>query len=467
MKIKKICCISILIMMSSNSIFAITHNQLATQMSFNNPSLVNSRKDIDLAKLDLKDAKATYQPTIELLTSATYMVNPPLGKIVVNPEDYVNGESGTSGSLSSLSALGLEGPITVYQGMEDTYYNFDIKITQPLFTWNKINTSVELYDKVVTIREIQSSSQYKKLLSELEAREAAIYYIKEMKKNLIQQKNMANELIQIISEAKTNDLVLEQDVLEVKIKEKQIEVGLKKLEKEEKTQISKIITITNNKNISIDDIEYQVNEDKISSFLKKNKSELIKKAISTSNDNIQILSILKDVKADETTIANNSIYWKPDLALQVETSYSGSRFPLIEKGYYTKDQSALNLTIAIKSTLWDGGKKINDIKRKEINETKAIEDIENAKNQILESVNENLYTMELDTTNIEFQELNSQIIQKRIDNLTQEYNQGYADKTQVLKAKLEKNASDLEILKQKTERATAYFTLRYLTQELN
>jgi len=450
--------------MSTNSIFAITHNQLATQMSFNNPSLVNSRKDIDLAKLDLKDAKATYQPTIELLTSATYMVNPPIGKIVVNPEDYVNGESGTSGSLSSLSAIGLEGPITVYQGMEDTYYNFDIKITQPLFTWNKINTSVELYDKVVTIREIQSSSQYKKLLSELEAREAAIYYIKEMRKNLIQQENMANELIQIISEAEKNDLVLDQDVLEVKIKEKQIEVGLKKLEKEEKTQISKIITLTNNKSISTDDIEYQVNEEIITSFLEKNKKELIKKAISTSNENIQILNILKDVKADETTIANNSIYWKPDLALQVETSYSGSRFPLIEKGYYTKDQSALNLTIAIKSTLWDGGKKLNDIARKEINEAKATEDIENAKNQILEAVNENLYTMELDTTNIEFQELNSQIIQKRIDNLTQEYEQGYVDKAQILKAELEKKASDLELLKQKTERATAYFTLRYLTQ---
>lgn len=464
MKIKKICCISILIMMSANSIFAITHNQLATQMSFNNPSLVNSRKDIDLAKLDLKDAKATYQPTIELLTSATYMVNPPIGKIVVNPEDYVNGESGTSGSLSSLSALGLEGPITVYQGMEDTYYNFDIKITQPLFTWNKINTSVELYDKVVTIREIQSSSQYKKLLSELEAREAAIYYIKEMKKNLIQQENMANELIQIISEAEKNDLVLDQDVLEVKIKEKQIEVGLKKLEKEEKTQISKIITLTNNKSISTDDIEYQVNEKIITSLLEKNKKELIKKAISTSNENIQILNILKDVKADETTIANNSIYWKPDLALQVETSYSGSRFPLIEKGYYTKDQSALNFTIAIKSTLWDGGKKLNDIARKEINEAKATEDIENTKNQILEAVNENLYTMELDTTNIEFQELNSQIIQKRIDNLTQEYEQGYVDKAQILKAELEKKASDLELLKQKTERATAYFTLRYLTQ---
>ncbi len=464
MKIKKICCISILVMMCANSVFAITHNQLATQMSFNNPSLVNSRKDIDLAKLDLKDAKATYQPTIELLTSATYMVNPPIGKIVVNPEDYVNGESGTSGSLSSLSALGLEGPITVYQGMEDTYYNFDIKITQPLFTWNKINTSVELYDKVVTIREIQSSSQYKKLLSELEAREAAIYYIKEMKKNLIQQENMANELIQIISEAEKNDLVLDQDVLEVKIKEKQIEVGLKKLEKEEKIQISKIITLTNNKSISTDDIEYQVNEKIITSLLEKNKKELIKKAISTSNENIQILNILKDVKADETTIANNSIYWKPDLALQVETSYSGSRFPLIEKGYYTKDQSALNLTIAIKSTLWDGGKKLNDIARKEINEAKATEDIENTKNQILEAVNENLYTMELDTTNIEFQELNSQIIQKRIDNLTQEYEQGYVDKAQILKAELEKKASDLELLKQKTERATAYFTLRYLTQ---
>jgi hypothetical protein len=70
--------------------------------------------------------------------------------------------------------------------------------------------------------------------------------------------------------------------------------------------------------------------------------------------------------------------------------------------------------------------------------------------------------MELATSNIEYQELNSQIIDKNIENLIQEYNEGYGDKAQVLKAMLEKSSSDLELIQFKLERATSYFTIMYL-----
>ena len=460
MNIKKISKISLLLFITTiTPLFALTHQELANKVYINNPSLINSKKDVDLAKLDLKDAKANYQPTVDFLTTATYMVNPPLGKIVVNPEDYITGETGTSGTLAN---LGLDGPITVYKGMEDTLYNFDIKITQPLYTWNKINTSVSLYDKVVSIKDIQAKTLFKKLSSELEAREAAVYYLIQMKNNLAEQKEIADELISIVNDAYENEILVEQDLLEAQIKAKKIDVGLQQIDKEEKTQLSQIIKLTNDRSIEIEDIEYQFDEKKIDNFLTQDDKVLLDRATSLSNDNIQILSILDDVKQDELSIAKNSIYYKPDFALQVEASYSGSRVPLIEKGYYTQDQSGLNFTLAIKTNLWDGGKKINDIARKKINEEEAQYNIDDAKNQIIQTFNENLYTMKLATSNIEYEELNSKIINSKINNLQQEFEQGYGDKASILQEQLEKKASELEILKQKTQRVQSYFTIMYL-----
>ena len=384
MKNKKII-ILLTLLIISESLFAITHEQLSEKLILNNPSLQNSKKDIELANLDLKDAKAAYQPQIEFLGTGTYMVNPPIGKIVVSPDDYVTGQTGTSGSMSSLSAIGLDGPITVYQGMEDTYYNFNIKITQPLYTWDKINTSVELYDKVVSIKSIKSNSLFKQLNSELETREAAIFYIKMMEKNLYEQKEISNELISYVEEAYNNELLVEQDLLEAQIKAKQIDIGIKKLEKEKMVQLSQIAKLTNSQNLTSADIEYRVNEKNIAKVLNMDKSQIIEKSTNPNSDNIKMLNLLTSIQNDQVKIAENSIYYKPDLALQIETGYSGYRLPLVEKGWYTSDQGSLNFTIAIKSTIWDGGKTLNDIDRKKIEEEKSEYDVIDAKNQIIQS----------------------------------------------------------------------------------
>lgn len=465
MKLKKTFTLSLLLLLIASSLFAITHEELLQRVALNNPSLQNSRKDIDLAVLDLKDAQASYHPTVELTASGTYMVNPLLGKIVVNPEDYLSGQTGTSGALSNFSSLGLDGPMTIYKGMENTHYNFSLKITQPLYTWNKIGTAVDLFDKVVTMQQIQNTSLFKQLASELEARESAIYYIKMMKGNLEEQDLLAKQLIDIVNEAYLNDLVLEQDLLEAQIQAKRIQIGIKELEKEEKIQLSQITQLTNLDTIKSDDIEYIFHDKRVENLLQRDYLELEKKAISQSSNSIQLLSILQSVKADENRIARNDIYWKPDVALQIETGYSGPRFPFIEKGFYTQNQGTFNVTVALQSTLWDGGKKLNNIKRTKINEEKANWDIVDAKNQIIQTLNDNFYTIDLATSNIEYQELNSLIIDKKIDNLSRAFEEGYGSEDKVLRAMLEKKASQLELLQLKLERAASYFTIKYLINE--
>lgn len=446
----------------TESLFAMTHEQLSNKLILNNPSLQNSKKDIELATLDLKDAKAAYQPEIEFLATGTYMVEPPVGKIVVSPDDYLSGQTGTSGSLSSLSSLGLDGPITIYEGMEDTYYNFNIKVTQPLYTWGKIDKSVELYDKVISIKSIKSDSLFKQLNSELEAREAAIFYIKMMKNNLYEQREIANELISYVEDAYKNEMVVEQDLLEAQIQVKQIDIGLKKLDKEEMIQLSQISKLTNISNINSSDIEYRVNEKNIAKIINLEKSQLIEICTNPNSDSIKMLNLLNSVQKDQVEIAENSIYYKPDLALQIETGYSGYRLPLVEKGWYTSDQGSLNFTIAIKSTIWDGGKKLNDIDRKRLNEEKSQFDIINAKNQIIQTLEENLYTIQLTTANIEYEILNSEIITNKINSLKQEYEYGFGDKASILKEQLNLKTSEIVIYQQKLERAQAYYTIKYL-----
>jgi len=148
--------------------------------------------------------------------------------------------------------------------------------------------------------------------------------------------------------------------------------------------------------------------------------------------------------------------------LQLEASYSGPRFPLIERGYYTQNQAGINVTLAIKSTIWDGGIKLNNIKREKLHSENINQDIIISKNQISQMIMENLSIIEYSNQKIEYQEQNSKIIENKINNLNFEINQGYGNKTDILYKEIEKLNSNFQIINQKLERCISYFTILYL-----
>ncbi len=454
----------LLILLSTipNNIYSYTHDELSEMLLLNNPKLINLRKDIEIAKLDTKDAKAHFQPTIDLTITGTYMLNPPVGKIVVYPEDYISGESGTSGNLTPLSAIGLDGPLTVYQGMENTQYNFGLRLRQPLYTWGKIAKAVDIYNKAYTLKILQSNTTYNQLTNELEAREATLFYLFRIKEILKEQKEHTGELLTLINEAYLNELILELDVLEAEIQAKEIDLTINKIEKEIEIQLSNIQQLCNNPDITIDDIKYQFDETQITNILKIEIDTIIDTATSNNNETIQTLIILESLKKDELTLSKKDIYWKPDLALQIDASYSGPRFPLIETGYYTQNDAGLNVTVAITSTIWDGGTKLNDIKRKELNNSKATIDIVDAKTTIRQTIIESYEYLALSTKTIEYLNLKNEVLNKKIAKQQIEYEEGYLNKEDIIKTQLEKLTNEIEIMNEKLLQITHYFTISYL-----
>lgn len=444
-----------------NSLFALSHDDLCIMLALNNPTLINLNKDIELAKLDIKDAKAQYHPKIDFLISATYMINPPIGKIVVNPDDYISGESGTSGTLTPLSTLGLEGPLTVYKGMERTQYNFKLSLVQPLFTWNKIKKSVDIYKKIHILKQLDADINNKKFVNELEAREASLYYLSKIKSNLNEQQDISKKLIQIAEESLSNDLILEIDLLEIKIKAKEIDIALSQINSEINNQLSFIHKLCNNSSIKLKDIEYVFDEIKISNIIEKGIDNIKSKALKSENSNIQSLLILESIKADEINLSKKDIYWKPDFALQIEASYNGPRFPIIEKGYFTQNQSGFNFSLVIKSTLWDGGVKLNDIVRKEIEATKVKNNSSETKNQIKQLLQENYNNLTFSEIKINYLFLKQEVLDKKIEKQEIEYNQGYGKITDIFNSKLEKLNILLEINHLKLEQCTNYFSIAF------
>ena len=434
-----------------------TFESLKESMRSGNAELRKATETYNQSLLDVKDAKANYQPQISLLLSGTYMANPPIGKTTIGVDE-----------LSSQLGVTIPGAasgeyVTLYKGMDSLYYNAGLTITQPIFTWGKIPKSVALYSEIANIRALSLEDSADKLSVELKTRLTAKCYMDELFTLISETKDKADELVEVSQDAYDNGMLLKEDVTKAKISALEIDVKEQELKKQYSDNLKSLQTITANDDIDGTNIDYTVNEDEINAIASLDHDDVI--SLVTRSDSATISMLRGQTRAYELKkeIAEASLYWKPDFALQVSLTYGGSAMPLIEKNWYRANDYGLYLTFAISTTVWDGGVKLNDVKRaaSEIEGTKA--DYDSAVDQLTETAEENLSQIELSLVKLEYYDLKLEEAEERLDLLNRQYEGGMISKTDVLSQEIEVLTEKMTIIQEKVTLSQAAYTIAYLT----
>lgn len=407
--------------------------------------------------LDVKDAKAAYQPNIELLLTTTYMPNPPIGKTTISVDE-----------LSSQLGITVPGAasgeyLTLYKGMKDIYYNAGLTITQPIFTWGKIPASVDLYSEIANIRALSVKDGTDKLSVELKTRLTALVYMNELYTLIDETKEKAYELVSMSQDAYESGMLLKEDVTKAKISALEVDVKKQELNKEYSDNLKSLKTISTIDDLDEDNIDYSVNEEEIYKIAALNHDDVI--ALTTRSDSASISMLKSQTKAYELKkkIASNSLYWKPDFALQVSLTYGGSALPLAEKNWYRADDYGLYLTFAISTTIWDGGKKLNAVKYAESEVAGTLADYDEAIDELTTAAETNLSQIELSLTRLEYYSLKLEEAEERLDLLQRQYEAGSISKTSVLSQEIEVLTDKMTIIQEKITLSQAAYTIAYLT----
>ncbi|MCH3908237.1 MAG: TolC family protein [Sphaerochaeta sp.] len=214
--------------------------------------------------------------------------------------------------------------------------------------------------------------------------------------------------------------------------------------------------------LTLDDLSATVDESAVDALLSQGQDTLVAKATSTSVDNLAILLKLKDVAQLATKISSASVNWKPDFALQTTIGYGGSRFPLLETDWYRQDDYTLNFTVAVKSTIWDGGKKIRDVSRSQTKAEGAEVDYSQAVEKIRSQVITQYLQLQLDGQKIAYQNLVIDGDKQDWEQKQQQQESGYGSEQDTLTAKLQWQTDRMELLKVLLDRNSAFHALSYL-----
>ncbi len=434
-----------------------TFSQIKESMQSSNAELRKLNEVYKQSLLDVKDAKANYQPTIEALVTTTYMPNPPIGKTSLSVDE-----------LSSQLGISIPGAasgeyVTLYKGMKDLYYNVGVTITQPIFTWGKIPKSVKLYSEIASIRALSVKDTSDKLTVELKTRLTAECYMDELFTILDETKAKADELVDMSQAAYESGMLLKEDVTSAKISAMEVDVKKAELEKEYKDNLKSIKTISGLDELESTNIDYTVNEDEINAIAALDKDDVL--ALVTRSDSATISMLKGQTRAYELKkeIAKASLYWKPDFALQVSLTYGGSAVPLVEKNWYRTDDYGLYITFAISTTIWDGGKKLNAVKYAESEVQGTIADYDNAIDELTTAAETNMSQIELSKAKIEYYSLKIEQEEEKLDLLNRQYEAGAISKTDVLKEEIELLSAKATMIQEKITLSQAAYTIAYLT----
>lgn len=444
----------IVVLLISNTLFATetyNYDSLASSLRLNNTKLQAAYQDVVQAKLDTKDAKANYHPTIDLTVSGSYIINP-IGPITVNASEL---------------GLPYNQYITLYKGMENTLYQTSLSLQQPIFTWGKISNGVKALKEVESVRSLQLTDTENQLNAELKSRLSAIYYMDDIISLLNEQKSYADRLVELAHAAQEQGIMLAQEVKENEINALQVDVTLSEISAQYSSNLTALRTMTGLLDLTREDISYIPDEESFYSLAKEDRNALIKSATSQSQPTLQMLTHMQSAMEYSEKVSKASVYWKPDFALQVSASYGGSRLPLVETDWYRQDDYSGMVTVAFKTTIWDGGKALNNIKRSESNVANAVISRDEAINTIITTLSEQFANQDMAIAKISYLDLKEETLVSKVEQkiLLQSY--GNASEADVLNAKIELTTCRLERLQEKLKLAQASYLIEYLTGRSN
>ena len=438
-----------------------TKEELISELKNKNNELQILNQEYQQSLIDVKNAKAGLGPTVDMTVSGTYFLNPPIDSIVLNVDDILNSIDWPDGMNVNSNGQYL----TLFDGMENTFYSFQLEVTQPIYTWGKIKTAIKLYEKISEVKLLQINSKEKQLKAELDTRLVSLIYLSKIKSLLQTQDEYATRLVKFSEDAQRNGILLQQDVLEAKISAQQIKIAQQEVEEQFYNVLLGVQKLTDNQNLTLENIDFIPDENKFYEFANQDRKELLEKATSKTQDTFLILSNLEQISKYTTDIAEASVYWKPDFALKMSLGYGGSRFPFIETDWFRQNDYTANFTVALKTTVWDGGKKINEIKKSQSKEETATINYEDALISIKQKLQEQFNVMDLALSKIEYQKLKLETLDSKIKQQEQLFNSGYGSEKDLLQAKIDRTTAEIELEQNKLSLAGAYYTVKFICSQ--
>lgn len=466
----------------------LTYDDLKDSLTLNNPDILQAIEDHRTASLDVKDAKANYHPQISYTLAGSYVYNHQVMPMPV--KDLASGMVGDFGEygivvskpnsvpINPIFPIGaidsFEGLIAVpintlvdlmpdnYDFALDTnapYFNAQLSLVQPIWTWGKIGASVDMYEEIEQARALQITDTEMQLDVQLKAYLASLYYLEQIDGILAEMVGDAAELVTLAQGSSETGIMLATDAAEARLTARQLELSRTQIQNQISTILVSLENMTGIDDITLESIDFTPDEAFFMEIANADRNLLEVQATSNSSLNMQMLNHMLSATESAKTAADRSMYWFPDIALSVSANYTAP----MNSNWVSQSGWGVTVAVGIQGSIWDGGKKLNDQDRAESAVASAQIARTEAVNTIKSTLNDNFTSIDLALANISYQDANIALLEEELSNEELKLELGAGSTSDVLQKRIELGQARIERLTNYITLAASAYTVEYMT----
>lgn len=451
----------------------LTYDDLKDSLTLNNPDILQAIEDHRTASLDVKDAKANYHPQISYTLAGSYVYNHQVMPMPI--KDLASGMVGDFGDFGIMvSVPGLPNPISLpisslvdmmpenYDFAIDTnapYFNAQLSLVQPIWTWGKIGASVDMYEEIEQARALQITDTEMQLDVQLKAYLASLYYLEQIDGILAEMESDAAELVSLAEGSSETGIMLATDAAEARLTARQLELSRTQIQNQISTILVSLENMTGIEDITLESIDFTPDEAFFMKIANADRNLLEVQATSNSSLNMQMLNHMLSATESAKSAADRSMYWFPDIALSVSANYTAP----MNSNWVSQSGWGVTVAVGIQGSIWDGGKKLNDQDRAESAVASAQIARTEAVNTIKSTLTENFTSIDLALANISYQDANIALLEEELANEELKLELGAGSTSDVLQKRIELGQARIERLTNYITLAASAYTVEYMT----
>ena len=359
------------------------------------PDIHRLESGVAAEKATLAGARASALPSITFQNSYSYIANP--------QEPYVL-KAGSLGSIPVAPGKTIELPqsdVTVLDGQDPKAFNFGLTIDQPIFLWGKIRSNIALSEKMVATSALKVEKQREETATMVAVSLYSLFYLEQIEKLLNQQKAVADDLLRIAEDSLKAGQISDADLIQKRMATNQIAHAIVGVADRRETALRNLRYLTNVNSLTADQVSFDGIDTELPFRSLGSESELKTRA-AEGNKDVKMLQISEGARRDKVAIEKAGTLLKPDLVLNVQLGYKGSRVPGVESDWDTKDQLYGVVSLAINANIFDGGKARSSVQGAEAEQTRTAYQLDSTLRQVEKYISETAYELGVTKKNIAY-----------------------------------------------------------------
>lgn len=452
--------VSLILPLAAQDQNKITYEELRAGMSASSTDIMQAVEDYKSASADLREAKSNLHPQITYTLAGSYVYNHQVMSVPTDDfKDIKPGDFIDAGGFENMIKLNLPDEISLTIPICDPYINASVSLIQPVYTWGKLTSSIDMYEEIEAARALQIGDTEARLDATLKAYLSSLYYLRQVSERLEGMKEDTDQLVQLAEDSSEAGLILSQDAAQARVSARQIDMTLTQVRTQMDTILSQIEVMTGYDNLTADMIDYTPDEDGMRALAQADRAMLEAMATSASQNSMQMLTHMINATQAAKKAADRSMYVVPDIALSVSANYTAP----LTSSFIDNSSWSVTVAVALQGTIWDGGKNLSARDKAESAASSAEISRKEAVNTIKTTLAQNFAAMDLALAQIDYQSANIEMLDSQLELEKTRYEYGAASRQDVLEKQLECAQAEIERLNAFISLAGSAYTVEYLT----